>query len=757
MKAPANDSIKVEFPPGLISVKHRFFPIKPVITTQFISELIAQNELPNDEYLLFLCPSPRNPPRWLEAEKSLTQYNLTSQDTLKLHRRYQLVKLTYVPESGDIATTDVLFDYLCTVQGWLPYLGRRMKLPDILERWSLFVYGHLNPLKEQMSLVEQDVPGGAQLLLKINPDQKKPTAMDSLPPQDLSAKDIKDPDIMSFLDVLSKTKKWETLFLVLKKRTLYFYRAQTDDRPKCKITLPPYKLRIPDEKRAQKVRKEDKVHFELLTDEEVSPLLQNVYSIRAPSDSLMSDWIDAIRVALGEKAPNSARRRKGPIFGKPLSEAVSVHDGSEVPAVIDVCINYIERRALQAEGIFRLSGSALNITEYKAKFDRGEEPDLEAESDPHCIAGLLKLYFRELPEPVLTFELYDEFMSADSTEDKQLRLKYMRFLIRKLPKVNYAVTKKLMAFLRQVKEHSAVNKMAVHNLATVFGPNLLAAGDKNMMRMVEDTAQVNSIVNTLIQDYSFLFDKKPLPARKTGDVAAPLVKALYEYTGSAPDDLPFKQNDVIAVVLQGPPDGWWKGETGGKFGKFPGSYTTPLSKEEAAEHEEKERNSSLLEEATERVESLQSSVQALREELDSVNRIHKELQERKMRVENGEEIFKSRMGTVLETPGFEGLKDKTLSFYDRLDGYKKTRMVLAESKHLCLSEISAFTAIANAAGLDKKRSKDKKLEKLNESLNKAIESIKMKFRAEEEARKRLAEHRDSLMPEITNFRNSITL
>ena len=59
-----------------------------------------------------------------------------------------------------------------------------------------------------------------------------------------------------------------------------------------------------------------------------------------------------------------------------MSEAVTKQDGSELPPVIERCIEYIEAKALKSEGIFRLSGSALNINEYKAKFDRGEEPPL---------------------------------------------------------------------------------------------------------------------------------------------------------------------------------------------------------------------------------------------------------------------------------------------------------------------------------------------------------------------------------------------
>lgn len=65
------------------------------------------------------------------------------------------------------------------------------------------------------------------------------------------------------------------------------------------------------------------------------------------------------------------------------------------------------------EGIFRLSGSAVLIQEYKQRFDNGEDVSFENESDPHAVSGLFKLYFRELPEPVMTWEQYDNFIIAE--------------------------------------------------------------------------------------------------------------------------------------------------------------------------------------------------------------------------------------------------------------------------------------------------------------------------------------------------------
>lgn len=74
----------------------------------------------------------------------------------------------------------------------------------------------------------------------------------------------------------------------------------------------------------------------------------------------------------------------------------------------------MKNKALDVVGIFRLSGSAVQIAEYRKILDKGGKIDLPQESDPHCVAGLLKLYLRELPEPLCTYDLYDQFIAASS-------------------------------------------------------------------------------------------------------------------------------------------------------------------------------------------------------------------------------------------------------------------------------------------------------------------------------------------------------
>jgi hypothetical protein len=165
--------------------------------------------------------------------------------------------------------------------------------------------------------------------------------------------------------------------------------------------------------------------------------------------------------------------------------------------------------AVQLEGIFRLSGSATLIEKYKGFFDSGEDVDLSSESDPHAVAGLLKLWFRELPDPVLTWERYSKFLVAERVRHPGLRLRYFKHLIKSLPQNNQNLLRYLVSFLVKINEASAYNKMPIHNIATVFGPNLLKKKGATMFEMVEDTPQINNIVGILITNEEYLLRVSP--------------------------------------------------------------------------------------------------------------------------------------------------------------------------------------------------------------------------------------------------------
>lgn len=124
------------------------------------------------------------------------------------------------------------------------------------------------------------------------------------------------------------------------------------------------------------------------------------------------------------------------------------------------------------------------------------------------ISSLLKSFFRQLPDSLLTATLYPMFIDADKIEDPQRRMATIRKLLRDLPEHHFETLKHLMFHLKKVVEHSEANKMDAKNMAIVFGPTLMkASGSRdNVMTMVTDMSHQCRIVESLLNNVSsFLF------------------------------------------------------------------------------------------------------------------------------------------------------------------------------------------------------------------------------------------------------------
>ncbi|TPX61093.1 hypothetical protein PhCBS80983_g01332 [Powellomyces hirtus] len=167
------------------------------------------------------------------------------------------------------------------------------------------------------------------------------------------------------------------------------------------------------------------------------------------------------------------------VFGVPLDQAVAVsrvRDDLPLPAVIYRCIEYLDaKKANEEEGIYRLSGSSSVIQGLKAAFDNEGDYDILSSQqyyDVHAVAGLLKLYLRELPTPVLTKELQRSFLHVMDLTDRDQRIHELARLVALLPVANYALLKTLMGHLVRVVRRCDVNKMNVRNVGIVFSPTV---------------------------------------------------------------------------------------------------------------------------------------------------------------------------------------------------------------------------------------------------------------------------------------------
>ncbi|XP_043115184.1 rho GTPase-activating protein 32 isoform X2 [Puntigrus tetrazona] len=162
------------------------------------------------------------------------------------------------------------------------------------------------------------------------------------------------------------------------------------------------------------------------------------------------------------------------VFGCDLGEHL-LNSGHDVPQVIRSCTEFIERHGV-VDGIYRLSGISSNIQKLRHEFDSEHVPDLTKDSyvqDIHSVGSLCKLYFRELPNPLLTYQLYEKFSDAVSAATDEERLVKVHDVIQQLPPPHYRTLEFLMRHLSRMGTYSAVTNMHCKNLAIVWAPNLL--------------------------------------------------------------------------------------------------------------------------------------------------------------------------------------------------------------------------------------------------------------------------------------------
>ncbi|CAK6952901.1 active breakpoint cluster region-related protein [Scomber scombrus] len=172
-------------------------------------------------------------------------------------------------------------------------------------------------------------------------------------------------------------------------------------------------------------------------------------------------------------APSSTAQQQL-IFGVP-HEIVAQQEGVLVPHVVRCCAEEVERRGLDEVGIYRISGGATDIIALKAVFNSNlrEAVTRLRCADVNTVSGVLKLYFRELPEPLIPAELFQSLAKMLEIEDLDLRLVSMLALLESCPDANRYTFVYLLHHLQRVSEKQDKNKMTLLNLATVFGPSLV--------------------------------------------------------------------------------------------------------------------------------------------------------------------------------------------------------------------------------------------------------------------------------------------
>ncbi|XP_015998330.2 rho GTPase-activating protein 22 isoform X2 [Rousettus aegyptiacus] len=325
-------------------------------------------------------------------------------------------------------------------------------------------------------------------------------------------------------------KNWQQRWFVLCGDQLFYYKDKDETKPQGFISLQGMQVTelLPGPEDMGKHL------FEISPggagEREKVPANPEALLLMANSQRDMEDWVQAIRRVIW--APFGGGTARSPhahpleplppgIFGQRLED--TVHQERKygprlAPLLVEQCVDFIRERGLTEEGLFRMPGQANLVRDLQDSFDCGEKPLFDSTTDVHTVASLLKLYLRELPEPVVPFARYEDFLSCAQllTKDEGEGTLELAKQVSSLPLANYNLLRYICKFLDEVQSHSNVNKMSVQNLATVFGPNILRPQIEDPVTIMEGTSLVQHLMTVLIRRHGQLFT-----ARTTEGPASP--------------------------------------------------------------------------------------------------------------------------------------------------------------------------------------------------------------------------------------------
>jgi Rho-type GTPase-activating protein 1/2 len=162
------------------------------------------------------------------------------------------------------------------------------------------------------------------------------------------------------------------------------------------------------------------------------------------------------------------------------------------------------------EGIYRKSGGNSQVQQVRDVFERLpldmhaiNEVIADPDMDIHAVTSCLKQYFRKLPVPLITFEVYDKLIETASIEDRETKVAAMREAVRSLPKVHYEVLEMLMHHLGRIVELKEDNLMTSMNCAVVFAPTIMRP--ESLARELTDTKAKNEAVEVMVAEEERIF------------------------------------------------------------------------------------------------------------------------------------------------------------------------------------------------------------------------------------------------------------
>ncbi|XP_022064915.2 rho GTPase-activating protein 15 isoform X2 [Acanthochromis polyacanthus] len=150
-------------------------------------------------------------------------------------------------------------------------------------------------------------------------------------------------------------------------------------------------------------------------------------------------------------------------------------EGTTVPKFVRICLEAVDKRGLDVDGIYRVSGNLATIQKLRFIIDQEEDLDLDHNQweDIHVVTGALKMFFRELPEPLFPFRFFQQFVEAVKIKESKQKIQAVKKLIQQLPNPNQETMKLLFSHLHRVLAFSKKNLMSTQGIGIVFGPTLM--------------------------------------------------------------------------------------------------------------------------------------------------------------------------------------------------------------------------------------------------------------------------------------------
>ncbi|KAI9718586.1 MAG: hypothetical protein M1812_004037 [Candelaria pacifica] len=191
------------------------------------------------------------------------------------------------------------------------------------------------------------------------------------------------------------------------------------------------------------------------------------------------------------------------LFGSEL-ESRAEYEKRPIPSIVTRCIEEVELRGMDTEGIYRKSGGAGQVKIIHEGFEASDDYDIsDPDLDINAVTSALKQYLRKLPTPLVTYEVYDRILESNDILDAQQRVSALSYAIQQLPLHHRDCFNFLIFHLARVAEREKENLMTPLNLAVVFAPTIMRP--LSIEREMSDMNMKNQAIQFLIENNEAIF------------------------------------------------------------------------------------------------------------------------------------------------------------------------------------------------------------------------------------------------------------